>query len=311
MDAKLHRALDAIARDNRSGAAHLAARAVKALLSWLRRHPEPGESELLEIARALLKTQPSMAPMLRLANEIALAVDNHDGQHSLAASLRKFERVLRTAPQAIAEELSDALRRTRHGRGPHWFATYSYSSTVVNALTHARSKVRIVYCSEGRPGYEGRKTAQKLAAARIQVCLKSDAALLSMALFFRFTVVGADSIWQDGFINKVGTKVLVKRAREMRRRGFFADVWVLTDTTKFWPESWEGPTQFWRPEKENPKTLWQNAPKSVWVSNPAFEFVHYFPGVRLLTEKGWMTPAQVRRELKKIRISPRLKSLVD
>src|SRR5947209_14885478 len=71
MDRLLRQQLEAIARDRRSGAAQLALRAVTDLQSWLRRHPKPTEQELLDIASALLRAQPSMAPLLRLANELA------------------------------------------------------------------------------------------------------------------------------------------------------------------------------------------------------------------------------------------------
>ncbi len=57
MDRLLRRELDAIARDRRSGAAELALRAVTALQSGLRRHPQPSKQELLDIARALLRVQ--------------------------------------------------------------------------------------------------------------------------------------------------------------------------------------------------------------------------------------------------------------
>ncbi len=50
MDRLLRRELDAIARDRRSGAAELALRAVTALQSWSRRHPQPSKQELLDIA---------------------------------------------------------------------------------------------------------------------------------------------------------------------------------------------------------------------------------------------------------------------
>src|SRR5207302_8319674 len=53
------------------------------LQSWLRRHPKPTEQELLDIARALLHAQPSMAPLLRLANDVALAADAEDASRAL------------------------------------------------------------------------------------------------------------------------------------------------------------------------------------------------------------------------------------
>jgi hypothetical protein len=42
-----------------------------------------------------------------------------------------------------------------------------------------------------------------------------------------------------------------------------------------------------------------------------FELIHFQEGISFLTEKGWMTPGQVRREIAKVRISPRLRELAD
>lgn len=308
MDRLLRRELDAIARDRLSGAAELALGAVTALQWWLRRRRNPREEELLDIAGTLLRAQPSMAPLLRLANEVALAIDAKNPAAALAASAAGFGRVLATSTDKIANSFLRALPR-----GRHWFMTYSYSSTVVKALIRARSRIRIVYCSEGRPGYEGRITAAKLHRARVCVCLKTDVALFSMAPFGH-VVLGADKVLKDGFENKVGTEVLVERARlgavkrGMKRLRF----WVLADTTKFWPGSVNSFSPSWKPMEGSGAKVWKDAPNRLRVSNNnPFSSTRFFPRIRVLTERGWMTPAQVRRELKKIRISPRLKELAD
>ncbi len=300
MDRLLRQQLDALARDRRSGAAELALRAVTSLQSWLRRHPKPTEQELLDIARALLRAQPSMAPLLRLANEVARAVDAKNPADSLVTAIAEFARVLRIAPGRIAQNFVKALPRR-----PGWIFTHSYSSTVVRALTRAKSRIRIVYCSESRPGYEGRTTATKLARAGIRVCLSTDAALFSNPLLHRL-VLGADKILPDGFENKIGSQVLAERVRRVKHG--WKVVWVLADTTKFWPESWER-SRFWKHKPGPAGEVWKDAPRKVWVSNNYFDLTRFFRDVRICTERGWMTTEQVRREMKKIRISPRLKAL--
>src|SRR5207302_11493759 len=99
------------------------------LQSWLRRHPKPTEQELLDIARALLHAQPSMAPLLRLANDVALAADAEDASRAFPFSLSQLHKALVSAPGKIANHFWRAL--PRH---PDRFMTYSYSSTVLKAL---------------------------------------------------------------------------------------------------------------------------------------------------------------------------------
>src|SRR5712692_6611766 len=114
MDRLLRRQLSGVARDRRSGAAELALRAVTALQAWLRRHPRPTEADLLEITRALLRAQPSMAPLLRLANEVALAADSRSPARDLARAAASFRNLLQNGPRRIARLLGRALRL-----GPH------------------------------------------------------------------------------------------------------------------------------------------------------------------------------------------------
>jgi translation initiation factor 2B subunit (eIF-2B alpha/beta/delta family) len=303
VDRLLRRQIDAVARDRRSGAAELALRAVGAMQDWLRRHRTPTGQELEEIAGALLRAQPSMAPLLRLANQVALAADTADSRKTLAQALREFAGILRTGRQQIAQR----FLRTLPWRGRKSVKTYSYSSTVLSALVCARSRIGSVWCSEGRPGNEGRRTAARLARAGIRVCLLTDAALLEGFLSMP-VVVGADMIVPGAFLNKVGSNVLVAGAQPRVRRKFHTI--VLADTLKFWPEPvHRRPSLLWKQRNGPPGEVWRGAPAGVSIQNQYFVFTALAPQVRILTERGPMTPAQVRRELKRIRIAPRLKKI--
>ncbi len=300
MDRPLRRELDAIARDHRSGAAELTLRAVRALDTWLRRHGQPSERELLQIARALLRAQPSMAPLLRLANEVALAVDSPEPARTLARAAREFDRLLRTAPQRIARQFEMALRLGK----THILATYSYSSTVLHALKHARRRIACVMCSESRPGHEGRATAREIARAGMTVAFSTDVALASRMDQASVFATGADAILPDGFVNKAGTDVLILCTLKAHK-----PVWILADTTKFVPKPMAA--KLWTTHTGPGNEVWRQPPAGVKILNPLLEPAQFYAPIRLLTERGWMTPAQVRRELKKIRISPRLKDLTD
>ena len=276
MDRLLRRVLKEITRDRRSGAAELALRGVAALQAWLHRHRQPTEQELLEVARALLCVQPSMAPLLRLANEVALAADAEVPAKTLMNSLVEFRRLLRTAPNAIAER----FRRALQGKRPRQIVIYSYSSTVVNALIRAKSRIDCVYCSEGRPAYEGRDAAEKLARAGIQVWFETDAALLEeVAIGQNVIVLGADAVLFRGFVNKVGTNAIVPLALQAG-----APVWILADTSKFWPES-PFQSNLWMGTYGHPGEIWKEAPRRVRVWNPYFEVAKFFGRMRFLTER--------------------------
>jgi translation initiation factor 2B subunit (eIF-2B alpha/beta/delta family) len=302
MDRLLRHELDAVAADRRSGAAELTLRAVTALHAWLRRHRQPRERELLEIARTLLRAQPSMAPLLRLANEVALATDHALPAQPLIRSLGSFRSLLRRGPNRIAGLFYRWLKRRKRYK----IGAYSYSSVVTQALLRAHGRIELVCCSEGRPAYEGRWMAERLSRAGIRVQLSPDAAFLEETRFHDLQVSGADAVTPGGFVSKVGTEIIVSQTSRAGRR-----VIVLAETLKFWPESPLRPTRFWKRNFANPREVWRDAPENVRVTSPLFSCAPFAKHVALLTERGWMIPARVRREVEKIKISPRLKDLAN
>ncbi len=176
---------------------------------------------------------------------------------------------------------------------------------MVTALIRAKPYLHSVGCSESRPGNEGVATASKLSQAGLKVFFTTDAGLFCQLRREPIVVLGADAIVPGWIAGKVGIKVLSRRAISLAGTVVF-----LADTMKFWPETagralrWDGT---FGPDDE----LWKEAPARVEVYNLYFEVIPLSPRLRVLTERGWMTPKQVRRELKKIRISPRLAALAD
>ncbi len=301
MDVRLKRAIAAVARDRQSGAAELALRAASALEEWLSRRCKPTGNELLEIAQMLLRAQPAMAPLLRLANELALGADSDSVRH-LRETVGQFRDTVKTAPKQIATQFCQEARSLRSPI----VATYSYSSTVLSALSAAKPLLRQVWCSEGRPGLEGLRTARVLAGRGLQVVLMSDAALLEAAVTADFLLVGADAVERGGFRNKIGTGALVERMAAAGK-----PAWVLADSTKFWPEeAFQSRDALLQSKDGPPEQIWKRRPRSVKVWNPYFAPCAYLPNVRILSELGWLDARQIEARLKKLRISPRLRQLV-
>ncbi|HUK51894.1 MAG TPA: hypothetical protein VL099_01240 [Candidatus Binatia bacterium] len=286
-------------RDRTSGAAEIALRAVEGVEAWLARHRHPSEAECEEVVVRLLHMHTSMAPILRLANEVALAADTPTPANSLAAGLRSFRRGLEGARGRIARQFGAAL----DGAGRATISTYSYSSTVLASLRSARRRISGVLVAECHPGREGRVTARLLARGGISVEYTSDAAWLGLLGSSRALVLGADAVLPYAFVNKVGTRAACLAAREAG-----IPVWVLCDSTKFLPEELAAP--FWRPSEGPAEQLWTRAPRGVDVRNPLIEHTE-LSRVRVFTEAGALETAQVRAAIEGVRLSPRLKRLAE
>jgi translation initiation factor 2B subunit (eIF-2B alpha/beta/delta family) len=299
MSHRLAQHLVRISRDHTSGAAQLAGQAVAAVEAWLRRHPDPSEAELEEVAARLLRLQSSMAPMLRLANEVALAADAVQRGPALARNLRAFRQCLERARARIARHFAARLAER-----PRWsMVTYSYSSTVTRALIGARARLDEVLIGESRPGCEGHLAAQQLARAGVSVRFCTDAALVSLLHSSSLLVLGADTVLSHAFVNKVGTRMVSLGAREAG-----VPIWVLSDSTKFLPEALAAP--FWRPSEGPSAEVWAHSPRGVEIRNPYFEHTE-LTGVRVITESGALTADQIPQAVEAIRLSPRLKRLAD
>jgi translation initiation factor 2B subunit (eIF-2B alpha/beta/delta family) len=291
VESLLRREFDRIARDRRSGAAELALRAARAVRGFLRRSPKVSRTELAEIARALLHVQPEMAPLLRLANEAALAAEAKRPQAQLAQAFERFERRLHAAPGEIARHFGRALPPNAT------IVTYSYSSTVLAALVRTRENIAQVYCAESRPGNEGRVMAAGLARARVRVTLMTDAALFSLPPVEDHIILGADRITRCGFVNKIGSERLVERARRARRP---PALWLLADTSKFLPDTLE---QLVAERPGPPGEIWLHPPRGVVMENPYFQLTPFAPRMRILSERGWMEPWEAARAIEKIRVA--------
>ena len=159
--------------------------------------------------------------------------------------------------------------------------THCHSTNVVNALIYAKSKGKKfeVYSTETRPLFQGRKTAQELKKAGINVTMFVDSAL-GVALSkeqgtkkVTKVFLGADALLKDGVINKVGSEVIARIAKQEK-----IPVYVIADSWKFTKK---------KVPLENRKLdeVWDKAPKNIKIKNLSFEFVKRKYITRVITEK--------------------------
>jgi translation initiation factor 2B subunit (eIF-2B alpha/beta/delta family) len=289
--------LRALASDHRSGAAEIADRAA-ALLAEYCRQERPDDPRLpyglAELAETTLTVQPSLAPLLNLANLVQRAAERDKNPlRRLAAELEKRRGQREQAKARIAREFARRARRYRR------VLTYSSSSTVLAALlaAHRANPLEEVVVSEGRPLNEGRLLAERLGAAGIPVTLTVDAALPARVETCDAVVVGTDAVFGDAYVNKVGTRILQEASRRAAKAFF-----VLADTGKLLPPALAA---FHRIEEKPAHEVWRETPAGVSVYNRYFERVPLEAHVTLLSERGPLTPARMRGWLKREPVAQR------
>jgi translation initiation factor 2B subunit (eIF-2B alpha/beta/delta family) len=291
MERLLARSIQQIANDDRGGAAELALNAVEALQKWLASQKHIDSSAILEASNALAEAHPEMAPLGRIAAEVASVSRTSNPADNLKHTLKLLHEHITTAPSQISVKFARLIPRKQIH-----VAAYSYSSTVANAIIRARKNIALAYISEGRPGNEGRTTAAKLARAGIRVVIVPDVVLLSQIPPVSHVVFGADCIMQNGFFNKTGTSLLMRTGL-----AHGAKVWVLSDTLKFWP--YAPPFQPSLGDCKPNWRFWNHPPGGVSLKDQVHELVPFMHGIHILTERGMMSPAQVRQLLFRLRKS--------
>lgn len=172
--------------------------------------------------------------------------------------------------------------------------THCHSSTVIGILKEAAKTRKFeVYATETRPLYQGRKTAEELAKAKIRVKLFTDAAGRQALKKASIALFGADAVTTEGeVINKMGTGMYAEIAEK-----YDVPVYACTDSWKYDPLTEFG---FEEPiEKRKAEEVWNKIPKGVEVTNTAFEAVEpeYITGI--ISELGVYAPQTFTEEVKK------------
>ena len=226
--------LDGLARDRTSGATSLAQRAASIVLQAIDPQleiPEPDlPAVLTDLTHAIIRTQPTMAPMLNLGNRILQAVHHRTPATELRTQIRGLA-------GAIMNQLDTSNTRIALHAQPLFedgmvILTHSNSSAVRKSLLHARESGRTfsVLCPESRPMREGVELAQELARHGIPTTLIADAAITSMLPEINLVMVGGDSVSLRGLVNKVGTSGLALSAQVQK-----VPLYALCGSEKFIP----------------------------------------------------------------------------
>lgn len=183
--------------------------------------------------------------------------------------------------------------------------THCHSSTVTAIIINAAKYYKVttgkdlrVVSTETRPFYQGRKTANELVKAGVDVTQIVDSACASFItndeyLPVNAVIVGCDELLKDGsFINKVGSFSMALAAFVGKD-----DFYVATTLLKLDPErSVDDPII----EQRDASEVWDKAPKGLSIINPAFELVRPQFVTGYITEAGILTKDQIVSAARKL-----------
>src|SRR3989344_2556791 len=138
--------------------------------------------------------------------------------------------------------------------------THCHSSTVVDVLK--LNKRLHVFNTETRPLFQGRKTAEELSKAGIDVINIVDSAALEYIQKSDAVILGADAILDNGnVINKIGSGMYAEIAYLHKK-----PVYIIADSLKYSERAV-------KIEHRIPEEIWNEDLKNLRVDNPAFSII--------------------------------------
>ncbi|MCS6815808.1 MAG: translation initiation factor eIF-2B [Blastocatellia bacterium] len=257
--------------------------------------PEDLGMELLDIGERVIRAHPNMASLVHLVNTVVRATAGiamlEEARSSAQEALNRFHKEWREHTRALEIRASDLIPDGAR------VLTHSFSATVLAALraAHARGRSFSIVCTESRPLCEGRRFAEQALALGLPVTLIVDAAMAEWAGRCTLALVGADCVAPEGVVNKIGTRLLALAARECG-----IPLYVLAESSKFFPALLSAS------RSQSPVEIWETPPLGLTIWNEYFETtpLDLFTGV--LTERGLLSPEDVRRHIRGIVIDARL-----
>jgi ribose 1,5-bisphosphate isomerase len=296
---------EAIAGDSVSSASVLTKLAARELAEMVEasKAKNPGEfwKQLHAACRELISAKREMASIVNLVSNVLSVAERSvlSGVSSEAARRVVYLECSRTweTEETQLEELGlEGAGLVPAGGTVATIGTSESVRAVLAAAVKAGTECRVMI-SESRPSNEGVEFATSLPAWGIPVTLVVDAALPRLVHRCRLVLVGADSVSQSDFVNKVGTYALALAAREAGVPFYVA---ALTD--KLIPEAARGRSdRLW-----DAGAVLRKAPTGVTVENRHFERVPLSLVEGVVTEGGILSVEDVPERIASRPVSPAL-----
>jgi ribose 1,5-bisphosphate isomerase len=167
--------------------------------------------------------------------------------------------------------------------------THCHSNTLVKSLisAHKNKKKFSVINTETRPLYQGHLTAKQLSKAGIPVSMSLDSAILEDIKKADLIMIGADAITKKGVINKIGSGLIAKIARDLKK-----PLYVVTD-------SWKFSKKKVKIEIRSRDELWPKSPNKIKIENLSFEMIPSKQITAIVSELGVLAHKDFIKQVKK------------
>ncbi len=296
--------VEEIKSDHVSGASELSRKACSAFSTFSSEVQAKSKEEyfdkLLKLGVDLVSAQPYMASVFNLANSTLYYIEELLPTLSLE---ELYEFTKEKVEEFRCNSLNSMQKIAKHGEvlieEGSKVMTFSSSGSILSILKKAKGEGKKfeVIVGESRPMFEGRLLAKFLGNAGIPVTLITDAAVGVFSKDATLFLVGADSISEGTFVNKVGTKYLCFLSTEHE-----APLYVACERSKFISDGWRFKPMAWG----DPKEVLDFELLNVKVENPYYEEIPLSYCQKVITNEGFLSPQDIPNLIRKTRLCKRL-----
>jgi len=282
--------IEKIRIDNTSGAQKLTKQVAESLIFLVDNYTDTSKSKVIKVIEQtileLKRAQPTMASIFNLTNSIMFDI-------STIKNEEKIRKIIRTNCKNYINRLDNSIRligelAANLIHNSFTIVVHSYSDTILKALISAKemNKSFNVICSESRPMNEGLNLARKLGKQDIKTTLVVDSAIFSFLSETDLIFVGADSLSQNGLVNKIGTFGLAIAAEK-----FGIDFYTLCSTEKILPFNHKSKSE----KQKNPAEISKKLLTNVNIVNYYFDLtpLNYLTGI--ITEDGIKSSDKIKK----------------
>lgn len=293
--------IEELSRDEESTPRELVERTARVLVAFSGGFMAKERDELLaglvDLGRKLVAARPELAPLFHLVTELY-------ARASEPADLVMVRRALRTAAVDFTQTLESrsgkvAAQAAALLEGGGRVLTFGRSPVVEGALLAAAKAgtLKGAVIGEGRPTFDGRVLATKLAAAgATAVKVVTDAALARGLADVDVVFLAASSVRSDHVVARVGTTALAAAAKQAGR-----PAWALAGLMSMLPADAPLPDPL---VEGDPKRVWEKPPAGVTVANPRSERTPLKQFKGLVMETGTISPYDAEQRSRALPIPP-------
>jgi translation initiation factor 2B subunit (eIF-2B alpha/beta/delta family) len=202
---ELVNSFQSLMNDHTSGSSELLKKTVIWILAALKK--QQNAEKILEGIRKLSSEHSSMAVLYNLSRSF-------EKSPLTAAKIKAWLETYQTHEAAACEHFAKKAAVFKN------VLVHSNSGLLTTALSAVETPLNI-FCTEGRPAYEGRIIAERLSNTKHRIYLITDIAAFSVIRRVEILAFGCDAITRRGFVNKIGTASLAEAAQMSGKKSYF------------------------------------------------------------------------------------------